>query len=153
MRFRNLRIAWSVVCSLACVLFVWLWIRSYMWVDAVRLTAAPSGGAIQFVSIPGRLGIGQMVPAKPWSFFRMSANQWREVTARSSGKIPSEFIGGIIRNKAVDQIFVPYWLLVLGSTVVGCAPWLGWRFSLRALLVGTALVAVVLGLAVWAAHR
>ena len=29
MRFRKLRIAWSVICSIACVLLIALWVRSY----------------------------------------------------------------------------------------------------------------------------
>jgi hypothetical protein len=30
MKFRKLRIAWSVFCGLACVLLVVLWVRSYL---------------------------------------------------------------------------------------------------------------------------
>src|SRR6476469_394529 len=33
MRFRKLRIAWSVMCLIACVLLIALWVRSYSWVD------------------------------------------------------------------------------------------------------------------------
>ncbi len=33
MRFRKLRIAWSVFWGLAAVLLVVLWVRSYWWVD------------------------------------------------------------------------------------------------------------------------
>src|SRR4051794_19852377 len=33
MRFRKLRIAWSVFWGLACVLLVVLWVRSYWWED------------------------------------------------------------------------------------------------------------------------
>ena len=29
MRFRKLRIAWSVACGIACVLLIVLWVRSY----------------------------------------------------------------------------------------------------------------------------
>src|SRR4051794_25226064 len=35
MKFRKLRIAFSVACGIACVLLVVLWIRSYWWHDAV----------------------------------------------------------------------------------------------------------------------
>ncbi len=35
MRFRKLRIAWSVVCGLACVLLIVLWVRSYWWIDGI----------------------------------------------------------------------------------------------------------------------
>ena len=33
MRFRKLRIAWSVVWGIACVLLIVLWVRSYWSVD------------------------------------------------------------------------------------------------------------------------
>ena len=36
MRFRKLRIAWSVVCAIACVLLIALWVRSYWWMDDVQ---------------------------------------------------------------------------------------------------------------------
>jgi hypothetical protein len=32
-RFRKLRIAFSAVCGIACVLLIALWVRSYMWRD------------------------------------------------------------------------------------------------------------------------
>ena len=35
MRFRKLRIAWSVVWGLAAVLLIVLWVRSYWWHDCV----------------------------------------------------------------------------------------------------------------------
>jgi hypothetical protein len=35
MRFRKLRIAWSVVCAVACVLLIVLAVRSYEWADTV----------------------------------------------------------------------------------------------------------------------
>ena len=39
MRFRKLRIAWSVVCGIACVLLIALWVRSYWWaMTSVQLT-------------------------------------------------------------------------------------------------------------------
>ena len=31
MRFRKLRIAWSVGCGILCVLLIVLWVRSYWW--------------------------------------------------------------------------------------------------------------------------
>jgi hypothetical protein len=150
MRFRKLRIAFSAACLIACVLLIVLWVRSYQWVEAIRLTAAPNGGAIQCLSIPGRFAIGQLNAAKPWSFFRMSAAEWRDVIARTHTTIPSETWGGILRNPAVDQVFVPYWMLVLLSVAIASAPWLRWRFTIRTLLIATTLVAGMLGLIVWA---
>ena len=39
MRFRKLRIAWSVACGIACVLLIVLWVRSYWSCDQVLLRA------------------------------------------------------------------------------------------------------------------
>jgi hypothetical protein len=51
------------------------------------------------------------------------------------------------------QFVAPGW--VLGGLCVAVAglPWLRWRFSLRTLLIVTTLVAVVLGLAVYAGRK
>jgi hypothetical protein len=47
---------------------------------------------------------------------------------------------------------VPYWAIVLPSAALASVPWIRWskRFSLRTLLIATTLVAVVLGVVVWA---
>ena len=38
---RYLRIAFSVMCGIACVLLIALWVRSYWWADTVGLAATP----------------------------------------------------------------------------------------------------------------
>ena len=40
MRFRKLRIAWSVGWGIACVLLIVLWVRSYWWVDMLSASHA-----------------------------------------------------------------------------------------------------------------
>jgi len=48
-------------------------------------------------------------------------------------------------------IFLPYWLLSLAIGMIAALaalPWIRWRFSLRALLIATMLVAVALGILV-----
>ena len=41
MRFRKLRIAWSVGWGVACLLLIALWVRSYWWVEGVSVTNGP----------------------------------------------------------------------------------------------------------------
>ena len=36
MRFRKVRIVWSVAWGIACVLLVVLWVRSYWWTDSIE---------------------------------------------------------------------------------------------------------------------
>ena len=45
---------------------------------------------------------------------------------------------------------IPYLLFVFVATVLATSPWLRFHFSLRTLLIATTLVAVALGLIVWA---
>jgi hypothetical protein len=51
-------------------------------------------------------------------------------------------------------IFIPDWLVLAIFIALGTAPWIPWskRFTLRTLLIATTLVAVVLGLVMWAAN-
>jgi hypothetical protein len=46
----------------------------------------------------------------------------------------------------------PVWFASLLAIAAGATPWLRWRFSLRTLLIATTLVAVGLGLIVFAAR-
>ncbi len=45
---------------------------------------------------------------------------------------------------------VPFWFLIGVALAIGGMSWLKWRFSLRTLLIGMTLVAVLLGLVMWA---
>jgi hypothetical protein len=51
MRFRKLRIAWSVLWGLAAVLLIALWVRSYHHVDIVRSEGIRAGA----ISVRGQL--------------------------------------------------------------------------------------------------
>jgi hypothetical protein len=55
-------------------------------------------------------------------------------------------------NSAFFYISVPLWLLFFVTAAIGAIPWLRWRFSLRTLLIATTLLAVALGLVIWAAR-
>jgi hypothetical protein len=53
------------------------------------------------------------------------------------------------------KLFVPYWFLVViaGISAALCGiPWVKWHFSLRTLLIATTLVAVGLGVIVYASR-
>lgn len=157
MKFRKLRIAWSVACGIACVLLVALWVRSYKHDDALQ-ALAPSSSPLVLRSFKGQL-----------SFWR-----WHGVNA--TRRIPTKAL-----NEDLDDIlssmrprfywgfgrlayplgpgagvFVPHRFPVLISAALAAIPWLPWwsrRFSLRTLLIATTLVAVVLGIGVYAARK
>src|SRR4051794_22609027 len=45
MRFRKLRIAWSVFWGVACVLLIALWVRSYLWIDSITMPIGTKSAA------------------------------------------------------------------------------------------------------------
>jgi hypothetical protein len=62
--------------------------------------------------------------------------------------LPLKFFG----RAPASNISLSHWLVVLITLVIAAVPWISrwqFRFSLRALLIATTLVAVVLGIIVW----
>ncbi len=150
MRFRKLRITWTVFCGIACVLLIALWVRSYDTKDMIAGHTSQTRGICAY-SVEGWLDvsattvrdtsrnygwhvtIGELDPGyhKP--------TLWRHV-------FPN-FEGSTFRSGFHYQI--PYWFLISTSFIFAPVPRLRWRFSLRTLLIATTLVAVALGLIVW----
>ena len=137
MRYRKLRIAWSVGCGIACVLLIALWVRSYRYREG--WIQEPSGG----LRVLSQLGVCYFRGSEGYS-----AKWFSDAIATRRQPImyylPS---GGISRY----SIAVPYWFSFLIAGALTAAPWipqLPWRFTLRTLLLATTLVAVVLGLIV-----
>jgi len=109
----------------ACVLLIVLWVRSYGWASAPILWSFSIELNKYFIVHLLRGGIGASI-----------------VQFHSSGA------------PEASGIAAPFWLLVPLTVALSFASWLPWwskRFSLRTLLIATTLVAVVLGLVVWAA--
>jgi hypothetical protein len=52
----------------------------------------------------------------------------------------------------VLRLELPFWFTLLGVVATATAPWWRLRFSVRTLIIATTLVAVVLGLVVYAAR-
>src|SRR6476660_5357855 len=69
LRFRTLRIAWSVFWGLACVLLIVLWVRSYWWTEIFELPLTAkltvTGG-----SFPGVCGMGFPRVPLGWTYSR-----------------------------------------------------------------------------------
>jgi hypothetical protein len=145
MRFRKLRIAWSLGWGLAAVLLIALWVRSYFAHDALACASGP--GHLQIDSGYGGLGISAAKRVKHFD------TGW----ALDSWSLGANIYGnwGFKRwtNMSGSYVIVgcPDWFVILIATTLGVCPWIRWarRFTLRTLLIATALVAVVLGLIVW----
>jgi len=135
MRFRKLRIAWSVACGIACVLLIVLWVRSYSLVDVACV--ARWHGAIS------RQGTIYIDSGLSWSGSDTCPNfEWPALEWMVFKNDPEVDV-------KVGNVAFPIARLVL--LTAACAPlsWISRRFSLRALLIATTLVAVGLGLIVW----
>jgi hypothetical protein len=144
MRYRKVRIAWSVACVVACVLLIALWVRSNWWLDEIWITL-PSNRALGFISAAncGSIGIQQRGSDK--SVYTGGYSRAELQKEQKSSRIFRGF--SIARNTdPASFINMPYWFLVL---VFAALPWLRWRFSLRTLLIATTLIAAGLGLAVY----
>jgi hypothetical protein len=142
MHFRKLRIAWSLVCGITCVLLIVLWIRSYWRADYVMRQA-------RIESFNGRIIYDAVFWVPPntqirWSFGlrpRNAPTQW----FKNNGFV----------WRYPDVVAIPYWCPVLGLAVASTAPWVSRcrRFSLQTLLIVTTMLAVLLGLIVYAASK
>jgi hypothetical protein len=169
MRYRKLRIAWSVICGVACVLLVVLWVRSYWAVQCVeRLTeglwyegiASERGVLRIWINGESRIefdvnGLDASDPAvrsmnDHTGFPTQEPVGWNYVSYPPVG-VDSGF--GLIMDEYVFSFSVPHWFLVLAAGAIATIPWKPWRFSLRALLIATTLVAMVLGLIAYATQR
>ena len=134
MKYRKLRIAWSVAWSVAAVLLCVLWVRSYWWQEqdwrhTSGANALTGVGSVSSVIVIQRFqeNLGYR-PRADNSLFR-----WE-------------------RTAAYWRLTLPTMLLSFVSLICASLPWLRWRFSLRTLLLATTLVAVVLGLIVYTAR-
>jgi hypothetical protein len=145
MRFRKLRIAWSVAWGLACVLLIVLWVRSYWkwdFVIAVPFQGAETKGAESYTGTASLQSIDRNDPPHwSWSVFEIDEDALGVFAACREN---THFGFGVEREGNRWAILVPHWFLLLLAAAVAVAPWL--RFSLRTLLIATTLVALVLGI-------
>jgi hypothetical protein len=141
MRFRKLRIAWSVLWGLLALLLVVLWVRSYRWEDQVF---HPIGArSLFFCSINGQLMIG--IPGQAdWSTAYATGWTGWSYDLEQIGPVP--YRGFELTGYGY---IAPYWFHVLIVAAIAVTSWIHWRFNLRTLLIATTLVAVVLGLVAW----
>jgi hypothetical protein len=146
MRFRKLRIAWSVGWGIATVMLIGLTIRSYWIIDGVgRVSFTGSNATATAILLDqGILSYDHLtLPSDPNSF-RGPTDQWTHRTAQP-GRKPERFAW-----KHVDGdlwIHFPTWVPGL---FFFAATWIPLpRFSLRTLLIATTLIALLLGLSVW----
>jgi hypothetical protein len=147
MKYRKLRIAWSVVWGLAALLLVVLWVRSFQRVETMTYTNSAKwftgvrSDDGEFVVYHGHVHPPRETPGWSYNRFDDSLHQYRGVVWPWTNRS--------------DTAILPYWFLVSLSVIFAVGPWIRqhrWRFSLRTMLIATTLVAVVLGLIVYVAN-
>jgi hypothetical protein len=149
MKYRKLRIAWSLGCGILCLLLIGLWALSYWWMGGVAyLTKNYRERGVS--SDLGMLGLYEV---------RLDSESSSGVYYARQEEAPVQMLrrspfGGFECAWTDDQhlIRIPAWLVIVGVLMACYAPWLRWRFSLRTLLIGMTVVAVILGLVIWAAR-
>jgi hypothetical protein len=162
MKFRKLRIVWSVVWGLAAVLMIMLWMRSCWWQDSLHVNYAGrdtpdySGTkSVNLISAQGRIAVTTLpmrwAPRIVTNHSKISATFQTFDYMDDFGNTPSATWFRVMRWSKPNHTSVELsnWFLVLSLIALAVAPWLPTRFSLRTLLITTTLVAVVLALVAW----
>jgi hypothetical protein len=150
MRFRKLRIAWSVAWGVVLLALVVLWVRSYsrhdFWhwpiTSQLKVTAQSRQGYIHLSRLPTDSEFQAALSA---------AGGGQSAVNITSANLGSPNLA-ISIAPLLDQ--VSNWSLCTIAAIAGGVAWLPWsrRFGLRTAFVATTLVAVVLGLIVWASR-
>jgi hypothetical protein len=145
-KWMKLRIALSAVSGIVCVLLVGLWLRSYWWHFYVEYRGTEIGIMVQsdFGQLTVDIRLGPFAGKAKWYVISRPLQ-------------PVDFVPENERCFEVHRhefggyfVAIPYWFPVIIFATLAALPWLPWRFSLRTLLIATTLVAIVLGLVVWA---
>ena len=137
----KLRIAWSVGWGVIALLLCVSWIHSYWRIYVLEVPIARKA-SVGIESWTGEIILSWYVTnALPWDFQSYPAKGWPNAHWKFTTTAPWPH----------GWIVLPYPLAVVFASLAAFAPWVRWssHFSLRALLIATTLVAVVLGLVVW----
>ena len=154
MRFRKLRIAWSVACSILCLLVIVFWVRSYQWFDEFAFLDSRRLISIQS-TWEGSLSLGwseadpQLAREYYSRFFNTRAREtlWTGLPSLEGQSKAFKFESYFASSQW--YVATPCWFLVITLGTLGALPWIKWRFSVRTLLIATTLVAVVAALMAW----
>ena len=139
MRFRKLRIAWSIAWGIACLLLIALWVRSYWHWDEVG-GPFPVVKGLMLNSRRGQLHTylyypSPISPIPHWYHKDRDPNEdwntaeWMRITAGSKTGFSYQ------RFQESRSLSTPDWLPVLLTATLAVLPWLVSRFRARAIRV------------------
>jgi hypothetical protein len=151
MKYRKLRIAWSVVWGILCLLLVVLWVRSFdhqdvvLWNPTQNLYVA--GGSFEGSALL-RVEHRSLKPRPEFAGLQLISRAHDFVDIGNAWTVYTKNF-----PNAVVAFVVPHWFAILASASLATAPWLPWRFGLRTLLIAMTLVAVGLGSVVYGIRK
>jgi hypothetical protein len=146
---RSLRIAAAVFFALLAIGFVGLWVRSNQWSDYVewrgncpRLAVDSTAGILGLILIDET----EPIPAGMSGWYHMSRKPSPPLYFTEWGFGHQRGPGG-----KWQLLYLPHWFLAASSLGLSALFTFkrNWRFTVRGLLMGTTVVAVALGLAVY----
>jgi hypothetical protein len=164
MRFRKLRIAWSVAWGVVTLLLCSPWVRSYVggeyfyWIYAFRRSAVVGTAQGRVVVYSGEFTIGpessRLQRLRESTFFVAVRDSVASPLLNSASYRPIR-TAALSRGSALEDraVVISLWLPVLVTAVLVAIAWRHWRFSLRTFLIATTAAAMALGLAVYGARR
>ena len=146
MKYRKLRIAWSVGCGVACLLLIGLWVRSYWSNDHLRGTVPVAGDLLVFDSTCGVVELDVILKVKE--------TKWKWGSRAPRKPRYQWFYRYYPSTISWHHMAAPHWFLVLITGLIAVVPWFRWskRFSLRTLLIGMTVAAIGLGWIVYASR-
>jgi hypothetical protein len=149
MKYRKLRIAWSVASGVLCLLLAALWVRSYSRYDNVGLRI--SGNWI--VCANSYWGKLELVTLKTRAWRSDPQFHWNSRAANWMPAIPTWYFGPTVFSGPGGMVSLRYWPLILITAALSAmATITHWQFSLRTLLIVMTLFAVGLGWVVYASR-
>jgi hypothetical protein len=148
---RKLRMAFSVLCGIFCLLLIMVWMRSDWTLCGV---SGNRGQHYIYCDIhSARFMLSRILPSsqfppEPWRrFSRPISKSDLEADANSSR---GSFCALGFQWRVVGngwRVAVPLWFPTAVCAGLGVAPWLRWRFSLLSIFIATAVIAGVLAIA------
>jgi hypothetical protein len=147
MKYRKLRIAWSVCWGVACLLLIALWVRSYWANDRLR-GMCPGAGLLHLDSTCGVFTLNVLINSTGPKF------SW---DSRAPRNLDHKWWFRYYPAVSFPWYYMaaPHWCFVLiaGLMAVGGTFRASWRFSLRTLLIVMTVAAIGLGWIVYAMRK
>jgi hypothetical protein len=137
---RGLRLAFTSVFGMFCVLCTALWLRSYWRWDTIFRAEANYQGT----TLGSNFGTVYLHNAKSPFAESQGWTHKSDKALRTPVKLRWRSLGD------VTVVIVPSWMPVAITAALAAAPWMKPRFKLRTFLLAFTIVAVVVALTVWA---